>query len=42
MAKTVYINLLNEGSDAYQPTLGEEKWEFIPDSIVKCELQQKN
>jgi hypothetical protein len=60
ITKTIYIRLLNEGTDVWRPTLGEkiednvykilpkddydpelEEWEFIPGTIVKCELQKK-
>jgi hypothetical protein len=59
--KTIYIKLLNEGTDSWRPTSGEkigenlykvlsidnynpeiEEWEFIPGTIVKCELQKKS
>ena len=58
--RTIYIKLLNEGTDVWHPTQGEEiaenifkvlptdnykpdieEWEFLPGTIVKCELKNK-
>jgi hypothetical protein len=57
--KTIYIRLLDEGTEVARPTQGvplknnlyrvlstpdynpeDEKWEFPPESIVRCRLEE--
>ena len=56
---TVYVRLLDEGTDVFRPTLADrtpngfyklrptedydsedEKWEFLPGQLVKCDLMK--
>lgn len=55
---TIYIRLLDEGTEVFRPTSAEpvgalfkvlptsnydpqdEKWEFVPGSVVKCEKRK--
>ncbi len=56
---TIYIRLLDEGTEVFRPTSGErvgnalfkvlptsnynpqdEKWEFVPGSLVECEKRK--
>jgi hypothetical protein len=56
---TIYIRLLDEGTEVFRPTFAEpaggalfkvlptsnydrqdEKWEFLPGSIVECEIRK--
>ncbi len=61
MTETIYIRLLDEGTDVWRPTLGrklrsdvyevlptaqydptDERWEFPPGAVVRCEFQSRS